>query len=295
MAVNNNWSTQTIPSDDGVFPSFLHSPLLSPRCAQLYIKGFPPFQKRCVAIVGTRKASAFGKQFARRCAYELAARDFCIVSGLAYGIDEQAHRGALDAHGVTCAVLAHGLHTVCPEEHANLASDILLHSGSLVSEYEEGVPPLPYRYIERNRIISALCEAVLVVEAPKKSGAVHTGMYALKQKKRLFVLPGFTSSPLYVGSHTLIRAGGTLVASVENILSDLCVEATKKDFSSLIPEKFHDIIQCIRDGQYGLSVDTIAEHCTLKPQDVQAAISELLLQGMIIEDGIGRYRISNQH
>jgi len=254
---------------------------------------------RRIAIVGTRKASAYAKTFAYTCAYELASRGFCIMSGLAFGIDAAAHRGALAAGGVTCAVLAHGLDTIAPEEHTHLALDILKHNGALISEYAEGTPAYPSQFLDRNRIISGLSEATIVIEAPRRSGAVHTGLHTLQSKKPLFVLPGSTASQQYAGSHLLIRSGGRLVGSLQDLFSDLGTSKYRNVKTSgggpltKTSDQYEQIIGCVQAAPSGCSVDTIAEHCTLKPQEVQAALAELILQGAIIEDGIGRYKITN--
>src|SRR5690606_30138077 len=174
-----------------------------------------------VAIVGTRKASDYAKKIARELASELAQRNIGIVSGFAFGIDIEAHKGALDADARTYAVLAHGLDTIYPSDHLRYSDEILRKGGALISEYPTHTPVKPFRFLARNRIISALSDAVVVIEAPKKSGAVHTGFFALAQKKKLFVLPGASYSSAYEGSHELLRAGGRVFASCRHLLSDL--------------------------------------------------------------------------
>lgn len=293
MAVYGNHSHSRILSrDDSGFPVQLTHPLVVPVCNRLFVKGSLPATKRCVALVGTRKASAFGKQFAHRCARELAVRGFCIVSGLAYGIDAEAHIGALEGNGITVAVLAHGLDTISPVAHKNLSLKILKNRGALVSEYEDGTPAVAYRFLERNRIISALSEAVVVIEAPRKSGAVRTGMCALKQKKPLFVLPGPVSSALFSGSHGLIRAGGKLFSSVHELLSDLNVDGILDEKQSEMSAGAKIILRVMQKEDRAYSVDTISELCTLKPQDIQVMLSELILKNAVIEEGVGKYRLT---
>jgi DNA processing protein len=294
--MHHNYSIEFIPQGHSRFPSQLRETRLSPPCGHIHIKGELPVPgMRMLAIVGTRKASEPAKQFARSAARELARRGFCIVSGLAYGIDAEAHRGALEGGGITCAVLAHGLDRVSPEDHANLAMDILDNNGSLISEYEVGVPALAYRFLERNRIVSALCEAVLVIEAPRGSGAVHTGTCALKQGKRLFVLPGPAASPLYAGSHQLIRAGGRLFSSLQDLYADLHIAEQGPLFApqgaprGTVSDK---LIAALHAQAKPCSVDTLAELCTLKSQDVQIALTELVLDGMVAEEGIGKYKLA---
>ena len=174
----------------------------------------------CLAIVGSRNPSEGGRENARRFARHLAASGFCIVSGLAEGIDAAAHEGALDANGSTVAVLGHGLDTVYPARNAQLANRIAKY-GALVTEYPEGTPPRRGHFPARNRIISGLSVGVLVVEAARRSGSLITARLAGEQGREVFAIPGSIHNPMARGCHELIRQGARLVESADDIISEL--------------------------------------------------------------------------
>ena len=174
----------------------------------------------CLAIVGSRNPSEGGRENARRFARHLAASGFCIVSGLAEGIDAAAHEGALDANGSTIAVLGHGLDTVYPARNAQLAKRIARY-GALVTEYPQGTPPRRGHFPARNRIISGLSVGVLVVEAARRSGSLITARLAGEQGREVFAIPGSIHNPMARGCHELIRQGARLVESADDIISEL--------------------------------------------------------------------------
>ncbi len=185
----------------------------------LYCKGhFPDFNSRlCVGIVGTRKMSEYGKQSAYKIAYELGAADVLTVSGMAKGIDGVSASGALAAGGETVAVLGCGLDTVYPKEHKTLMGEIARH-GAVISEYPPKEPPYGYNFPKRNRIISGLCQGVLVVEASVGSGALITAKDAVAQGRELFAVPGKISDAGAEGPNDLIKNGAFPVHSAKDIL-----------------------------------------------------------------------------
>ncbi len=172
-----------------------------------------------LAIVGTRKPSPYGRKVAREFAKEIALRGVCVVSGLARGIDSEAHRGALEAEGLTYAVLGSGLLKVYPPELKGLAREIE-DKGALISEYPLLTPPLSQNFPRRNRIISGLSRGVLIVEAPLKSGAMITVFYALEQGRDVFAIPGSIYSPQSEGSNLLIQQGAKLVMKPDDLLEE---------------------------------------------------------------------------
>lgn len=191
---------------------------------------FPPFlfvkgeikkeDKNSIAIVGTRIASHYGKSIAKSIACELSQMKITIVSGMARGIDSVGHLTALDMGGRTIAVFGSGLDLVYPKEHEKLAEKIS-ENGALLSEFLLGTKPMAENFPKRNRLISGLSLGVVVVEAPKKSGALLTARYALDQGREVFAIPGNIGSKRSEGTNWLIKQGASLVSSVDDILSEL--------------------------------------------------------------------------
>ncbi|AOT68292.1 DNA-processing protein DprA [Geosporobacter ferrireducens] len=175
---------------------------------------------RAVAIVGARKASAYGKWAAYKLAGELAQRGIVVVSGMAYGIDTAAHKGALDAGGRTIAVLGCGVDICYPKTNYQLMEEIAA-KGAVISEYALGTEPISGNFPARNRIISGLSKGVVVVEAGLKSGSLITAEMALEQGREVFAVPGNINNTMSAGSNKLIQEGAKLVASVEDILCEL--------------------------------------------------------------------------
>ena len=189
--------------------------------AQLWVRGKASLLTRtAVAIVGSRRASPASLDIARRLAADLARVGLAIVSGLARGCDGAAHRGALDAGGITIAVLGSGLDTIYPPEHRALAGEIA-QSGVLLSEFPPGAPPLPGHFRQRNRLISGLSRGVVVIEANDKSGSLITAGCALSQGREVMVVPGIVLAGRNRGGHQLIRDGATLVESAEDVVAAL--------------------------------------------------------------------------
>jgi DNA processing protein len=180
---------------------------------------------QCVAIVGSRRPTPYGEQITYQLASELAKAGITIVSGLALGIDGIAHQAALDAGGRTVAVLAHGLDRMYPARHRNLAKAILSTGGALVSEYDAGTPPLPHNFVQRNRIISGLSDAVIVTEATAKSGSLITANYAIEQNRRVMAVPGNITSLASAGPNNLIKAGALPVTDATDVLTALGFDA----------------------------------------------------------------------
>ena len=180
-----------------------------------------------VAIVGSRAASAVSLEIAARVAADLAERGVTVVSGLARGVDSAAHRGALQK-GTTVAVLGSGLDRVYPAEHACLADEIS-HTGAVLSEFPPGTPPLPFHFPLRNRVISGLSRAVVVIEASDKSGSLITATCALEQGREVMAVPGNALSGRNRGGHALIRDGATIVECADDILIQLGLQVEKAE------------------------------------------------------------------
>lgn len=172
-----------------------------------------------LAIVGSRKASPYGKAVAKKLAKELVQRGWGIVSGMARGIDTEAHAGALENKGYTLAVLGCGVDIIYPRENDKLMHMIQMN-GCVVSEFPLGTKPEPKNFPIRNRIISGCSLGTLVVEAKERSGALITAVLALEQGRDVFAVPGSIASPLSRGPHSLIKQGAKLVENVEDIISE---------------------------------------------------------------------------
>jgi DNA processing protein len=242
-----------------------------------------------LGAVGTRRATPEGKITAGRFAHALAEAGFAIVSGLAFGIDCAAHAGCLEGGGAAIAVLANGLDSVYPSTNAPLAERILKNGGMLVSEYPPGSPPLPYRFLERNRIISGLSKGILVVECPAKSGALATARYAFEQNRDVFVVPGPIAHPNFFGSHALIRQGAELVTKPEEILEAYGIrreeEGINVDEGAAPEEKL--VLQALRGSSTPLDVDKIISLTRLEPRTVNQTLTLLVLKGSVKENGNG--------
>ena len=191
---------------------------------QLYVRGsLPKDHTLNFAIVGTRAASDYGRTLAFKIAKELAELGFNIISGLALGIDTQAHLGALEGKGKTTAVMGSAIdnNSIYPSENLNLVKKIISSGGAVISEYEPGTKSEIWFFPERNRIIAGLSQGVLVVEAPEKSGALITARLALEQNREVFAIPGSIFSKNSYGTNYLIKSGAKMVTAVDDILEEL--------------------------------------------------------------------------
>lgn len=260
----------------------LHDP---PR--RLYLRGrLPDLQKEpAVAIVGARSCSSYGAQVARMLARELGAAGVVVVSGLARGVDGEAHRGALDAGAKTIAVLGCGIDRDYPRRHAELAARIS-ESGAIVSEYPAGTEPAPWRFPARNRIVAGLCLATVVVEARMRSGALITADFALELGREVFAVPGEITAGLSDGTNELLRQGATPLLSATDILETLGLAATTKRRPALSPAA--DEILSLLTDEAG-EADRLTRASGRASAEVGAALVELELAGLVASaDGVYR-------
>ncbi|NWF70670.1 MAG: DNA-protecting protein DprA [Chloroflexi bacterium] len=205
--------------DDARYPAALKAIADPP--AVLYVRGtLRPEDERALCIVGTRKATLNGRETAQQIAQELARNGLTIVSGLAQGIDEAAHRGALLGGGRTIAISACGINSIYPPQNLELAHEII-ERGAVVTEFPLNTPPRPHNFPQRNRIMSGLALGVLVAEAPAKSGALITASIAAEQGREVFALPGSIQNAASSGTNRLIQEGAKLVMTVGDILGEL--------------------------------------------------------------------------
>lgn len=206
--------------DDEEFPELLRNIPDSPAC--LFVRGQPlSANDISIAVVGSRKATPYGRQMATEIVGGLAASGITAVSGLAFGIDAIAHQAALDVGGKTVAVLANGLDDVFPTSHRALANEIVAKGGTIVSEFPPGTPALKHHFPIRNRIIAGLSRGTFVVEAAQESGSLITARLAIEAGRDVFALPGPVTSPVSAGPHGLIKMGAKLVTSANDIIEEL--------------------------------------------------------------------------
>lgn len=213
----NMHKINTMSPQDNNFLQIIESIALMPK--KLYYIGTLPAERvPTVAIVGTRKPTKYGHEVTHKLAFELASRGFIIVSGMALGVDAIAHRAALEARGITIAVQANGLDRLYPATNRQLGEDIITQGGAVLSEYEPEVAARDFQFLERNRIVSGLSDAVIITEASARSGTLNTARHALEQGKEVFVVPGNITSPLSAGCNALLRQGATPITQVEDII-----------------------------------------------------------------------------
>jgi DNA processing protein len=247
------------------------------------------FQAPAVAIVGARAASPYGLSVAEQLAADLAVRGLSIISGLARGVDSAAHRGALSAGGVTIGIMGSGVDVMYPPEHAPLAREMQQH-GVVASELVPGTPPLPYLFPLRNRIISGLSRAVVVIEAGEKSGSLITARCALEQGRDVLAVPGNVLSGRSRGAHALLRDGAKIVESADDILEELgmtlAVRPRRGDEGSCASQD--PILACLTPGEPS-DLDAIAERSGLTTARLLPRLFELELQGAVARIGGGRF------
>ncbi len=270
----------------------------------LFVRGSARLdEQKCVAVVGTRTASDAGRRMAQRLGMELAAKGFTVVSGLARGIDGEAHQGALDGGGRTIAVLGSGIDVIYPPEHRKLAEAIMAGGGALVSELPVGAPPLAENFPTRNRILSGLCLGVVIVEAAEKSGSLITARMALEQNRQVFAVPGSPLTGKARGSNRLLKEGARLVECVEDVIEELApqlalgvapkamegaeptakIQRNKQLVGEIdVPQDVRAILNQLGDGAK-LHVDSIIETSGLSPQAVLGLLLELELRGLVAQ------------
>jgi DNA processing protein len=240
-----------------------------------------------VAIVGARACSPYGRQVARRLGRELAGAGLCVVSGLARGVDAEAHRGALESGGVTVAVLGCGIDRDYPAAHRALAAEVA-RTGLVVSEYAPGVEPAPWRFPARNRIVAGLCAGTVVVEARERSGALITADFALEEGREVFAVPGEITSSLSAGSNALLRLGATPLTRPEDVLESFGLEQPV-GAPAVVGDVAAGVLERIREAAAG--ADELARATGLSADQLAVALTELELAGVVMEED-GVYRAS---
>ena len=279
-----------IVSSENKYPNLLKEISYSP--SSFYIKGEIPEEVPCIAIVGTRKVTTYGKLVTEKLVEELVRYNFIIVSGLAYGVDTIAHETALKNQGKTIAVLGSGLNNLYPYSNKRLSQEIAQH-GALISEYSLDAPALKSYFPWRNRIISGLSLATIVIEAPEKSGALITAQFALEQNREVFAIPGSIFNKNSIGTNNLIKQGAKLVCQIEDILEELNIQYTLpiiKDPPNLkFDNKQEEKIYQSLSKENPIAIDKIIEISNLSPKEVLAILTTLELKEFIKNTDGGNY------
>jgi DNA processing protein len=262
--------------DDPGYPALLretHDPPLV-----LYVLGaLPDFSRPAVALVGSRKATPAGRAFARALSRDLAASGIVVVSGLARGIDGEAHRGALDAKGATIAVLGSAVDRVYPPEHRGLAEGIAGRGGAVVSEFPFGTGPRPEHFPQRNRVIAGWSRGVVVVEAAERSGALGTARFAQEEGRDVLAVPGHPTEPQAAGTNGLLRDGAGLVRSAADVAETLGLVI---DVTPEAPPSGDDILDSLKPDR-PTSLDELVSLCGRPVGELLSHLSVLEIQAQV--------------
>ena len=266
----------------------------------LYWQGEYIVDRPCVAIVGTRRATLYGRRVAKKMAAELARLGFCVVSGMASGIDTAAHEGALEVGGKTVAVFGCGLDTIYPSENMDLYQKIVAH-GAVVSEFPFGRRADRQTFPMRNRVVAGICQGVVVVESAASGGSMITARFAGEQGRTLMAVPGRIDQASSVGCHQLIRDGAIMVTSVDDILEELRYQRTQfpgeesqlnlggEDAAQLqVSEAEQVVLDCFSGGEFGL-LDDIAERLGKPIAELSGILMSLELKRLIVKRADGRF------
>jgi DNA processing protein len=262
----------------------------------LYVRGsLLPEDEWCLAVVGTRRATVYGKQVTEELVADLARSKITIVSGLAKGIDTIAHRSALEAGGRSLAVFACGLDIVYPSENERLAGDIM-ERGALLSEHPLGMRPRAENFPRRNRILSGLSLGVLVAEADETSGAMITARMALEQNREVFAIPGSILSPVSRGTNRLIQEGAKLVREYTDILEELNLTTVARqiEMREIIPESETESALLKHLGAEPTHIDEVCRRSGLPAAAVSGTLAMMELKGLIKQVGTMNYVLARE-
>jgi DNA processing protein len=282
--------TLVLSPDDELYPPLLR--LIHDPPDRLYVRGDPSaLVTPMLAVVGSRKASPAALRLTRTLCEQAVAAGLHICSGLALGVDAAAHRGGLDAGGLSVAVMATGIDRVYPARHRDLAGQ-LVQQGCLVSEFPPGTPPRRQHFPQRNRIISGLALGVMVVEAALHSGSLITARFALEQGREVFALPWSVLHRGGAGCLQLIRDGARLVLSIEDVLDELGplfrLQADLAPLEPKVPDGAAALLRCI--GFEAITVDELARASGWPVDRILAELTNLELQGLVSRSSGGYMR-----
>ena len=256
----------------------------------LFYKGtFPIEQERTVAIVGARMCSSYGRAVALELGERLAVHGASVISGMAAGIDSFGHWGAIRGRGKTYAVLGNGV-DVCYPRGARELYEKICHAGALLSEYPPGQEPAPGQFPARNRLISALSDVVIVVEARKKSGSLITADFALEQGKDIYAIPGRLDDPLSAGCNELIRQGAGMVVSLDDLLMDLGISTDKGVQDTKKPLEKEELLVYSCFGLHAKNLEDLLHMTKLPAAELADLLTRLQKKGWVEEYYKNHYR-----
>ncbi|MFC1917631.1 DNA-processing protein DprA [Chloroflexota bacterium] len=285
---------QALSYRDPAYPSLLKEIYDYPPV--LYVRGtLLPEEEWYLAVVGTRRATAYGKQVTEEIITDLTQNHTTVVSGLARGIDTVAHRAALAAGGRTIAIFACGLDLVYPTENTELARHIIKR-GALISEYPLGTRPRPEYFPRRNRIMSGMSLGVLVVEAGESSGALITAQMALEQNREVFAIPGSIFSTSSHGTNHLIQEGAKLVCSYTDILEELNLMAVARqmEIKEILPSSDTESLLLKQLGTEPTHIDEVCRSSSLPAATVSSTMAMMELKGLIKQVGAMNYVLARE-
>ena len=275
--------------EDELYPAYLKN-IYDPPLV-LYMKGTIQEEEKYLAVVGSRRATSYGLDMAKKISRELAECGITVVSGMARGVDSFAHMGALEVKGRTIAVLGCGLDIVYPYENKKLMENII-ESGACLSEYLPGTTPVPGNFPARNRIISGISLGVVVIEAGERSGSLITANFALEQGREVFALPGNVNSIKSTGTNKLIKEGAKIVTGIDDILEELNIyfieENTKVSFNKNLQDERilrgldndeKKVVECLK--LESMHIDNIARKTGFGIQLVNSILVMLELKGVV--------------
>ncbi|MBI2590031.1 DNA-protecting protein DprA [Candidatus Berkelbacteria bacterium] len=272
---------------DADYPALLGEITVPP--VVLYIRGKLENKNHTnVAIVGSRRMTTYGKRTAEYISRSLAQSGITIVSGLALGIDSVSHKAALEAEGITWAVLGCGLDQIYPSSHTQLGERILSNGGALISEFPPGTPALRHHFPIRNRIIAGLCSATIIVEATERSGTLSTARAALDANREVFAVPGSIFSPNSVGSHALLKSGAGLLHTPNDILEALGLEMKSSDRPVTQLTSVESVIFATLSHEPML-LDDLITATQLTSSAIVSTLTLMEIKGLVQTAGQGRY------
>ncbi len=295
MARIERANVQLLTWNSDSYPSYLREIPNPPYL--LYMQGhLIEADQWAVAVVGTRRLTAYGRQITKDLVAGLVRNNITVVSGLARGIDAIAHRMAVEMNGRTIAVLGSGLDSIYPAEHRDLAQQIINGHGAVISEYGLGIRPEAKNFPPRNRIISGLSLGVIVVEAGERSGALITTNFALEQDREVFAVPGNINSPVSKGPNKLIQEGAKLITSVDDVLEELNLQmvAEHTAVQMALPETNEEIALYTYLSAQPIHVDELSRETGLPSNTVSSTLTMMELKGMVHQVGGMKYVLSRE-